>query len=253
MYELTISPRGQLILREAALETPERKLSKALIEAYQTSSAQGMLYSASAELDAVLPPSFDFARGIGRLYLAHLCKTATGQPGEPIPELPPPDDELEHALLQAPPLLGLEYLTADVLSTWWQELDDLIRTEIVKHPGGAQGYLRERNPHWRFVGRVTLHLAENKRNPTYPFAFLATFANGLTPQGKVKHERLSQALQQYAGARKRQEMLALLVPLSKAAESSELIQGLVDSGDIYQPLAWSARQAYDFLKTIPVL
>ena len=99
---------------------------------------------------------------------------------------------------------------------------------------------------------MTLHLAENKRNPDYPFAFLATFANGLTPQGKVKHEPLGRALQQYAGEQNREAMLTLLLPISRAAESSELIRRLVDSGEIYHPLAWSPREAYEFLKAIPL-
>ncbi len=210
-----------------------------------------MLYSASEEMEAALPSSFEFARTLARLYLTNLCKTATGEPGEPIPELPPPAADLEQAIRQAPPMIGLEYLTPEVLSNWWQDLDSLTRNEVGKHPGGAQGYLRERNPQWRFVGRVTLHLAENKRNPAYPFAFLATFANGLTPQGKVKHEPLGRALQQYAGEQNRAAMLNLLLPISKAAESSELIRRLVDSGEIYHPLAWMPREAYEFIKAIP--
>ena len=253
MYELTITPQGHLLVRETTLETADRKVSKALLEAYDESSARGMLFSASADLDAVLPPSFEFARSIAHLYFTNLCKTATGEPGEPIPDLSPPTADLERSLLQAPPMTGLEYLTPDVLASWWQELHRVVRSEAAKHPGGAQGYLRERNPKWRFVGRVTLHLAENKRDPTYPFAFLATFANGLTPQGKVKHEPLGRALQQYANAQKRKEMLNLLLPLSKAAESSELTKQLVESGEIYHPQAWPARKAYDFLKAIPLL
>ncbi len=253
MDELTISPQGHLLVRETSLEAAERKPSKALLEAYGESPARGMLHSASVEMDAVLPASFEFARSIARLYLTNLCKAATSEPGVPIPEIPPPVADLERAVLQAPPMTGLEYLTADVLANWWQDLDSLTRGEIAKHPGGAQGYLRERNPHWRFVGRVTLHLAENKRNPDYPFAFLATFANGLTPQGKVKHEPLGRALQQYAGEQNREAMLNLLLPISKAAESSELIRRLVDSGEIYHPLAWSPREAYGFLKAIPLL
>jgi SNF2-related domain/SNF2 Helicase protein/Helicase conserved C-terminal domain len=252
MHELTITPLGHLIVRETPLETPDRQLSKALLEAYGESAARGMLYSASAEFDAALPASFEFARSIGRLYLTNLCKAATGEPGEPIPDLPPPADDLERAILQAPPINGLEYLTPEALAGWWQELDSLTRAEIGKHPGGAKGYLRERNPQWRFVGRVTLHLAENKRNPEYPFAFLATFANGLTAQGKVKHEPLGRALEQYAGDQNRPAMLNLLLPISKAAESSELIRRLVDSGEIYHPRAWSARDAYEFLKAIPL-
>jgi hypothetical protein len=253
MHELTITPQGHLLVRETILESSDRNVLKALLEAYQESPAKGMLYSASGKLEEVLPQSFDFVRKIAQLYLTNLCKKATGQPGEPIPEIPPPAPDLEQAIRQAPPMTGLEYLTLEVLSSWWRELDNLTRSEAGKHPEGAQGYLRARNPRWRFVGRVTLHLAENKRDPQYPFAFLATFANGLTAQGNVKHEPLGRALQQYAGERKRKEMLALLLPLSKAAESSDLIRKLVDSGEIYHPLAWSPRQAYDFLKAIPLL
>jgi SNF2-related domain/SNF2 Helicase protein/Helicase conserved C-terminal domain len=253
MFDLIITPQGHLFVRESAVEPADRKLSKALLAAYSESAAQGMLYSASEEMEAVLPVSFEFARSIARLYLTNLCKTATGEAGESIPELPPPVADLERALLQAPPMIGLEYLNLDVLSNWWNDLDSLTRNEIDKHPGGAQGYLRTRNPQWRFVGRVTFHLAENRRDPEYPFAFLATYANGLTPQGKVKHEPLGRALQQYAGEQNREAMLKLLLPISKAAESSELIRRLVDDGEIYHPIAWSPREAYELLKEIPTL
>ena len=252
MHELTITPQGHFLVRETPVETPDRKLSKALLEAYLESPAHGMLHSATEEMEAELPLSFEFARSIARLYLTNLCKAVTAEPGSPIPEIPVPSTDLDKAVLQAPPMTGLEYLTPEVLSNCWRDLDALVRSEIGRYPGGAQGYLRERNPQWRFVGRVTFHLAENKRNPAYPFAFLATYANGLTPQGKVKHEPLGRALQQYAGEQKRAAMLTLLLPISKAAESSDLIRRLVDSGEIYHPLAWSPREAYDFLKAIPL-
>ncbi len=253
MDELTITPQGHILVRETTLATSDRQPSKSVLVAYRESSARGMLYSASEEPDAALPSSFDFARTIARLYLTNLCKAVTGRPGEPIPELPPPTADLERLITQAPPMNGLEYLSLEAISGWWRELDLLARSEVGKHPGGVQGYLRERDPRWRFVGRVTLHLAENRRDPTYPFAFLATFANGLTPRGKVKHEPLGRALQQYAGEQNRDAMLALLLPISKAAESSELIRQLADSGEIYHPLAWSSREAYEFLQSIPLL
>ena len=250
MHELTITPQGHLLVREAASETSDRNVSKAILEAYHESPARGMLDSVT---ESALPPSFELARSIARLYLTELCKAGTGESGETLPEIPPPAADLERMIRQAPPMIGLEYLTVEVLANWWQELDSLTRREVSKHSGGVQGYLRERDPEWRFVGRVTLHLAENKRNPDYPFAFMATFANGLTPQGKVKHEPLSRALQQYAGEQNRAAMLNLLLPISKAAESSDLIRRLVDSEQIYHPLAWTARQAYDFIKSMPLL
>jgi non-specific serine/threonine protein kinase len=252
MHELTITPQGHLLVREAPLETSGPKLSKRLLGAYSESPARGMLYSASEETDAALPPSFEFARSIARLYLTTLCKATLPEPGEPVPEVPPPAADLDRAVLQAPPMTGLEYLTPEVLSAWWRDLDALVRGEIERHSGGAHGYLRERNPHWRFVGRVTFHLAENKRDPDHPFAFLATYADGLTPQGRVRHEPLGRALQQYAGEQNRAAMLNLLLPVSRAAESSELVRRLVDSGDIYRPLAWVPREAYEFLRAVPL-
>ncbi|MBA4192207.1 MAG: ATP-dependent helicase [Planctomycetaceae bacterium] len=252
MPNLTITPQGHLLLRETPLEPADPTLPKSVVEAYRTSPAHGMLESASDAADAALPAAFDFARSIARLYLANLWNAVAAAPSGAVPELPPPTADLDKAVLQAPPMTGAEYLNADVLAGWWRDLDTLVRSEIQSHPGGAQDYLRARSPRWRSVGRVTFHLAENKRNPDYPFAFLATFANGLTPQGKVKHEPLGQALREYAGARNREAMLTLLLPVSKAAESSDLIRRLVDSGEIYHPLAWTPRDAYDFLRAVPL-
>ena len=253
MHELTITPQGHLLLRETSSEGADRAVSKGLLDAYAESPARGMLHSASEDVTAALPAPFEFARSIARLYFTNLCRVAIAETGGAIPEVPPPSADLDHAVLQAPPMTGLEYLNADVLAGWWHDLDVLVRSEIQRHSGGAQGYLRERNARWRFVGRVTFHLAENKRDPEYPFAFLATFANGLTSQGKVKHEPLGRALQQYAGARDREAMLNLLLPVSRAAESLEWVREVVDSGEIYDPLAWSPREAFELLKSIPVL
>ena len=254
MHDLTITPTGHLLVRETSTALTGRDPSKAVLDAFRAGSARGLLALASGEADAALPLAFEFARSIARVYLTQLCKVATEQPGEAIPEVSPPSTaDLDDLIAQAPPMTGLEYLNRDVLAGWWRDLDKLTRDEVAQHPEGLKGYLRGRDPRWRFVGRVTLHLAENKRDPEYPFAFLATYANGLTPQGKVKHEPLGRALQQYAGARNREAMLALLLPLSKAAESSDLIRDLVDTGEIYHPIAWSARVAYDFLQTIPLL
>jgi hypothetical protein len=252
MHELTITPLGHLAVRETPDDASDRPVSAALVAAYAISPARGMLESAGEESGSTLSPAFEFARSIARLYLTELCRAAIAEPGSTIPAIPPPSADLERAVFRAPPMTGLEYLNAQGLAGWWEDLDRLARVEIARHPGGAQGYLRERNAGWRHVGRVTFHLAENKRDPDHPFAFLATFANGLTAQGKVKHEPLGRALQQYAGAGNREAMLSLLLPISKAADSSPLIRELVDSGEIYQPIAWTAREAYHFLRAIPL-
>src|SRR5262249_36808926 len=145
--------------------------------------------------------------------------------------------------LQAPPMRGLEYLTPGVLTQWWTDLDTLARQEIHAFPAGAAAYLREKNPLWRLVGRVTFHLAENKRDPDHPFAFLATYATRLSAQGRVQQQPLSRALEVFAGAKNRPALLSLLTPIQRAAERSPLIKEMADSGDVYHPLAWTPRDA----------
>jgi non-specific serine/threonine protein kinase len=147
---------------------------------------------------------------------------------------------------------GSEYLDAEVLATWWRELDSLVRDEIANHAGGTQAYLSDLNPQWRLVGRVTFHLAENKRDTEHPFAFLATYIPRLSAQGRVQHEPLGKALQQYAGANNRSSLLSLLLPIQRATERSELVKEMVESGEIYHPLRWTPREAYQFLQDIPV-
>ena len=165
-------------------------------------SAQGLLHLGTTELQSSLPPAFGFGRNFARLYLSRLCQTPADDQSGDIPDLPPPSDtELAFQVLHAPPMHGCEYLTADVLRTWWSELDALLRAEVKHHPGGVQAYLSERNPQWRLVGRVTFHLAENKRDPDHPFAFLATYIPKLSAQGKEQHQPLGNAFQQYAGAK----------------------------------------------------
>jgi len=119
--------------------------------------------------------------------------------------------------------------------------------------GSVQDYLRELNPAWRTVGRVTFHQAENKRDLEYPFAFLATYATRLSTQGRAQHLPLGRALEEYAGAKNRSALLALLQPIQRAGERSVWVKELTDSGEIYHPLAWTPADAYRFLKSIPAL
>jgi non-specific serine/threonine protein kinase len=148
---------------------------------------------------------------------------------------------------------GLEYLSPDCLAVWWSELDNLVRQQMRESRGSVQDYLRELNPAWRTVGRVTFHLAENKRDLEYPFAFLATYATRLSAQGKAQHLPLGRALEEYAGAKNRSALLQLLQPIQRAGERSAWVKELTESGEIYHPLAWTPADAYRFLKSIPAL
>jgi superfamily II DNA or RNA helicase len=253
MHELVIAPSGRLALVESSHAEAASELPGPVVAAFGSSPAHGLLHLATAELQSRLPPALEAVRSFACTYLTRLCQTQGHESTRDLPPTTPPTDaELAAWALQAPPMTGLEYLRPEALAGWWGDLDALVRAEVHRHAGGAQAYLREKSPLWRFVGRVTLHLAENKRDEESPFAFLATYVSRLSPQGRVQHEPLGRALQQYAGARNRQALLSLLVPLQRAAERSALAHELIESGDVYHALAWSPREAHRFLQDIPI-
>ena len=148
---------------------------------------------------------------------------------------------------------GGEYLSEDSLQGVWSHLDGWVRETVGATTGGLPAFLRARAPSWHQVGRVCFHLAENRNDPERPFAFLATYASGFGASGRVQHLPLRRALQQYAGAKNRAALISLLSPIQQAAETCEWVRELVDSGDVYQPLAWTPDRAYRLLRSVPEL
>src|SRR5690606_21677708 len=112
------------------------------------------------ELDAPL----SWLREWGRQFLARLCQTR-----DPLSAEPPPLEARSAFLAEAPPMRGAEYLNDTLLVRIWDEMRAVVAEEVKAHAGGLEGWLRERSPLWHLVGRVTFHLAENKRNEQAPF------------------------------------------------------------------------------------
>ena len=253
---LTISPHGRLLALASAPEPslPDDPVCERILKAFSKSQANGLLHLATRELISSLPPEFVWARDFVTHYLMRLCHApeiagTTELRATPAPEM----EDLAVMAQSAPPMRGLEYLEASVLSDWWSDLDGMVRRQVQESERSIQDYLHQLNPAWRTVGRVTFHLAENKRDPDYPFAFLATYVTRLSTQGKAQNLPLGRALQEYAGARNRSALLNLLEPIQRASESVAWVKALTDSSEIYQPLAWTPKEAYQFLHSIPVL
>jgi hypothetical protein len=253
---ISISPQGRLFAEPSAdAETSQDEaLLGRICQVFTRGQSQGLLHLATHQLQSNLPPPFAFARDFGCLYLTRLCHIPAIQGASELPSVAAPSSgELAAMALAAPPMRGLEYLNADSLAAWWSDLDGLVRQDVRASSRGVQEYLHELNPLWRTVGRVTFHLAENKRDSEQPFAFLATYSTKLSAQGRVQHLPLGRALQEYAGAKNRSALLSLLQPIQQAAERSTWVKELVDSGDVYHPLAWTPHDAYRFLQGIPEL
>ena len=249
--EPCLSPSGRLYLEPADVHdgTPE---VRRLCRLWRDDPTAGLLDLTGETWGAAASPVLRFWRDFARGYLTALCHTP-GLEADPSARPHEPDEEYWRVLTErVPPMKGLEYLSPKILHRLWRALDESVRAEATTLAGGIAGWLRDHDPNWRLVGRVTFHLAENKRNPDRPFAFMATYTSRLSDQSKPQYIPLGRALQEYAGQKNRNALLRLLSPVQVAAEKSELIRRMTESGAIYQPQAWTAREAYGFLKEIPL-
>ena len=255
MFDLALSPSGQLVLvdveREAGAGLPNG-LDVSLRQAYDKNPSEFLLRLAVYRDTAPLPPPFAFWRRLGERYLTELCHIP--EPSENLKRpVPPPLADLAALAESPPPLRGGEYLRTDTLAGLWEKLDEYARAEIAGWKDGLAGWLRERSPLWHRVGRVCFHLAENKRDPEYPFAFLATYAPKLLDGQRVQYLPLGKALEEYAGAKNKQALVSLLTPVQRASEQCGWVREMVDSGEVFHPLAWSPKEAHRFLTDTPVL
>ncbi len=247
---LRVTPAGHLRpLRGSELPAADG-LRRAMV-ALETDTAAGLFELAAHEASGGLPPQLSYWRDFAARYLTARCHTPTGTSRlEPLPPVAP--DEAMSLLLAAPPMPGAEYLSTETLARLWGWLDQWVRARA-EEAGSLEALLKARAPLWRQVGRVCFHLAENRKDPDYPFAFLATYAPSLGTGSRVRYQPLSRALEEFAGSRNRAALLHLLTPVERAAEKSALVRELVESNDIYHPLAWVPEEAYRFLQDVPLL
>jgi SNF2 family DNA or RNA helicase len=252
---VAVTPAGRLVVEPD--DDAEPKLAadtaEAIQKAFGSSSAEGLFCLASRALGESLPASLVFWRDFGAKFFHALCglgddflHRATATSIAPLD-----DDKTDDWLASAPPMRGLEYLNREVLCRLWQELAELVLARAGAFDGGPQAFLRSVNPVWHLLGRVTFHLAENKRDAARPFAFLATYTHRISSGAKLKHLPLAEALKQYAGEKDQARLNTLLEPVRQAAQSSALVRELLDNRTIFQPQAWSIGQAHRFLCDVP--
>jgi superfamily II DNA or RNA helicase len=251
-FELGLLPSGHLhcFPSNKKNSTDESIQTDPVGKAFARSTGEGLFTLAATKSSAGISPSLQYWRNFSREYLNDRCLLTESDPQQPEPVEPLTAAETAPLLLGAPPMRGAEYLTAPVLQEIRCLLDHWV-CEQIQSLGGLGALLAKSAPQWHQLGRVCFHLAENKSDPDYPFAFMATYAPELSEQGRVRHQPLGRALQEYAGAKNKQALIRLLSPVQLAAKSSAVIKDLVDSGDIYHPLAWSPAEAYAFLKDAP--
>jgi superfamily II DNA or RNA helicase len=251
----TLSPHGRLALAEAPDAQPlDPELAQRLGNAFARGSGHGILQLGAAEAGPALPPVLSYWREFGVRYVTALCThPETDATLRKVLVAAPPAVELDRLVLAAPPMTGAEYLSAEVLTALWQEVDAAFGIELKESNCGMQEFLKRRNPAWNLVGRVHFNLAENRKDSDAPFAFMATYTTRLTAHAKAQHLPLGKALSEYAGAANKDRLLSLLLPVQRASETCPWLKTLVDAGEIFHPLRWTPEEAIQLLRDVPQL
>lgn len=159
------------------------------------------------------------------------------------------DDIWEKLCRNIPFVIGSEFLDRAWVSGVFVKLQAVFAHEIAVYDGSVKLYLAEKNQNLRMPERIFFHLVEDHKG-VYPFAFLATYATK-DEQGVIRHLPLQYALTEFKDHRDR--LLSLLACLNKVASVSALIDGFMQSGELFHPLGLSECEAYAFLKDIEAI
>ncbi|MFT5124486.1 MAG: hypothetical protein ACI97B_003121, partial [Verrucomicrobiales bacterium] len=172
---------------------------KKLCEAFARNQAEGLIALAAGSLPADADISLVFWRDVASEWLRALCHVPETQPFTPDTIAPPDAAQCTEWVASRPPMQGAEYMSDAAFLEVWYRLETWTLAEATT-AGGLAPFLERHAVNWLRVGRVTVHLAENKGDPEYPFAFMATYAAGVSKSGQLRRLPLGQALKEFAGA-----------------------------------------------------
>ncbi len=245
---LRVAASGAVVVDDASLLPP------AAAAAFERGSGHGVLHLGMTAVGTDLEAAPRFFRDFGQRIVSAVCGAVDPRAPVVVPRVALQDEDIERSRLAVPPMVGSERIDDPWLERLAEAVLDALTERVHESDETVAGFLAQQHSAWHVVGRVCCHLAENKGDATHPFAFIATYTRALSARkGDPVHVPLGRALEEYAGARRKAQLVALLEPLSRAAEESELMRELIEAGDVYHPLAWTAQDAHRFLLELPAL
>ena len=187
-YELELSPDGRLFFsRLPAGEGKGGDAAIALYQAFARDSGFGLLQLGFLATNSAMPSSVFFWKSYADRFIDTVRLTDGLEELRQNLRVAFPEEFADEFVQSAPPLPGIEYLRAGVLYEFWRAMNQALCHELSEWSGSVKDYFVARNPAWHQVDRLCFNLAENRKNPQLPFAFLATYTSGLSESGRLRH------------------------------------------------------------------
>ena len=237
---------GVILDTEAATGKNPYQNDKLLAE-FALAPYNALLHFGFADADPQMTQSLSYLHKIASLFV----RTQSRNPEIDITRsaIKPDADETRALIQNAPYAVGAEHIGAIWVFTMWENLSKAFDGELSGFDGDASQYLLAHNSNINVAGRVFFHLVENNAGD-YPFAFLATYSRKPPGGDRAEHVPLKNALHEYKD--NRDLLLQLLTTVSRAADRSEFISELTESGELFSPLRFTVKDAYAFLREIPL-
>ncbi|WNF35091.1 DEAD/DEAH box helicase [Bacillaceae bacterium IKA-2] len=237
------------IVKSKSYTDVDKSIADDLYKKYLDNHNLMLFYYGFIEKTEKMTVSMEFLHSISNKFIKSLSKTPTIELSREQTFITPTGDEIKEILANVPFMIGQEFINKQWIEQLYQNLSAVFSQEIGAYQGTVAEFLMEHNSNINVVGRVFFHLVENKSD-TYPFAFLATYSTGGIGDKKAAHTPLKHALLEYKGQNDR--LLKLLATVSKAAQKSDFISEFIESGELFSPLQFTSKEAYTFLKEIPL-
>ena len=233
------------------IDLGKQKLQQEAYKRLQSSVGDYLLFLGFSDENISLSPSLEFWRSFAKLFVQKLIQTPDLEQIREKAKILLSNEEVEGFLEDSPFMIGSQYLDEPLLRFLWARLNGEWQKEIQEHSGSVEEFMKGYSPNIHLLGRIYFHLVENKNSEEFPFAFLATYSTSLTEKGDApKHLPLKCALQEYEN--EDGKLLQLLTTVEEAAQKSELMADLLESGEIFHPLGWRPKETFIFLKEIPL-
>ena len=156
-------------------------------------------------------------------------------------------EEIEDIIDAAPFALGIGYIDENWITNAFSKFTEAFSGDAANFNGSMEDYFQGKKAETKIPERVFFHLVEHKEDD-YPFAFMATYAT-IDKNGNVSHVPLNYALTEYKNDRNK--LMSLLACLNSASAVSDFVASMVESGEMFHPLKFTAKETYEFLKDIP--
>ncbi len=239
---LTVTRHGDLV----ALAKGQELSAELLWKARTGEAGLGPQLLALAAAFVPLTPDLVFGRDLARAVL----RAVAAAPANDTSLVEPEPGELVTMLAAVPPRTDLAGVQERSLANAWRQVAETVATELQKPGIDRQKYLLQHGVDEE-VGRLWIHVAEQKDDRRHPFAFLATLARGRDEHGNVEHVLLGTAISERRDDPGGQQRL--LAPLRRAAGRDATVRSLLDTHEMYHAVSWTPGDAHALMRAMPAL